>query len=273
MSRQRDGGRRPGRKAMARLVEEEIVRAAAVCFGGVGYHATTLDTIAARVGVSKVTLYRYVSSKEELLWRVFERTIEAFHGGLEAIVRQGLSPDETLRRIVHHQVRMLTTHLPFLAVFFSEESGLPAQLARRVARTKHQYDRTIEGVVRRGIRQGTFREVDPILVVFAILGACNWLYKWYRPDGRLTPDRIAEAFGALLERGYLGQPRGRDAMAPVLRAIEQRLASLEGLARPPGSGQARVVREATRAARPGSRRRARPARGARDGGPGAPRRT
>ena len=249
MSRPRDGGRRTGRKAVARLVEEEIVRAAAVCFGGVGYHATTLETIAARVGVSKVTLYRYVSSKEELLWRVFERTIEAFHGGLEAIVRQGLPPDETLRRIVHHQVRMLATHLPFLAVFFSEESGLPAQLAQRVARTKRQYDRTIEGVVRRGIRQGIVRDVRPILLVFAILGACNWLYKWYRPDGPLTPDRIADAFVALLERGYLSQPHGGDAVAPVLRAIERRLATLERLARPPATGQARVGREARRSVR------------------------
>src|SRR3970282_1471595 len=67
MSRQRNGGRRTGRKVVARLVEEEIVRAAAVCFGGVGYHATTLETIAARGGVSKVTLYPYVSSKEGLL--------------------------------------------------------------------------------------------------------------------------------------------------------------------------------------------------------------
>jgi AcrR family transcriptional regulator len=249
MSRQRNGRRRTGRKAVARLVEEEIVRAAAVCFGGVGYHATTLETIAARVGVSKVTLYRYVSSKEELLWRVFERTIEAFHGGLEGIVQQGLPPDETLRRIVHHQVRMLTTHLPFLAVFFSEEGELPAQLAQRVARTKRQYDRTIEGVVRRGIRQGTFRDVNPILLVFAILGACNWLYKWYRPDGRLAPDRIADVFVTLLEGGYLSQPRGGDAVAPVLRTIERRLAELERLARPPVAGQARVVREARRSVR------------------------
>lgn len=249
MSRQRNGGRRTGRKAVARLVEEEIVRAAAVCFGGVGYHATTLETIAARVGVSKVTLYRYVSSKEELLWRVFERTIEAFHGGLEAIVQQGLPPDETLRRIVHHQVRMLTTHLPFLAVFFGEEGELPAHLARRVARTKRQYDRTIEEVVRRGIRQGAFRDVNPILLVFAILGACNWLYKWYRPDGRLAPDRIADAFVTLLEGGYLSQSRGGDTAAPVLRTIERRLAQLERLARPPARGQARVVREARRPVR------------------------
>ena len=51
------------------LVLEEITRVAAVCFGETGYCATTLDTIAAKVGISKATLYTYVSSKEELLWR------------------------------------------------------------------------------------------------------------------------------------------------------------------------------------------------------------
>jgi len=234
MSTRVRAGRRTGRRAAGgRPVEEEIVRAAAVCFSGVGYHATRLETIAAKVGVSKVTLYRYVSSKEELLWRVFERTIDSFQGGLRAILDQKLPADETLRQVIRHQVRLLTSHQPFLTVFFSEEGGLPANLARRVSQIKRQYDRAIERVVRQGIRQRILPDTDPILLVFAILGACNWLYKWYRPDGRLTPDQIAEVFVALLEQGYLRRPRDGDAVAPALRSMERRLAALERRMRQP----------------------------------------
>ena len=49
---------------------DEIVRAAATAFGEVGYRTATLEAIAERAGVSKVTLYRYVSSKEELLYEI-----------------------------------------------------------------------------------------------------------------------------------------------------------------------------------------------------------
>ena len=78
----------------------EILRVAATCFGEMGYRATTLDTIAAKAGLSKVTLYRYVKSKDELLSLVFERTIESFRAGLGEIIEQRLPADEKLRRIV-----------------------------------------------------------------------------------------------------------------------------------------------------------------------------
>ena len=59
-------------------VLDEIVRAAAAGFGEVGYRTATLDAIAERAGISKVTLYRYVSSKEDLLSLVVERIIASF---------------------------------------------------------------------------------------------------------------------------------------------------------------------------------------------------
>src|SRR3989338_1577770 len=116
------------------LLQEEIVRAAAICFGEHGYRATTLETIAAKAGISKVTLYTYVSSKEELLCQVFERAVESSRAGLRQIVGQDLPADEKLRRLIRYQVNLLTSQLPLLTVFFSEESGLPPDMARRGAR-------------------------------------------------------------------------------------------------------------------------------------------
>src|SRR5262249_38521561 len=85
------GGRRM--KATRAAALGEILRVAATCFGEMGYRATTLDTIAAKAGLSKVTLYRYVRSKDELLSLVFERTIESFRVGLSEIIEQRLPAD------------------------------------------------------------------------------------------------------------------------------------------------------------------------------------
>jgi AcrR family transcriptional regulator len=208
-------------------VLDEIVRAAAAGFGEVGYRAATLDAIAERAGVSKVTLYRYVSSKEDLLSLVVERIIASFRQGLRQIVEQRRPAEETLRRIVHYQVTLLAENLPFLTVFFSEESGLPAPMATQAARAKREYDRTIERVVREGIEAGRLRALPPTLVVFGILGMCNWLHKWYRPQGPLSPGQIADVFVDLLERGYLAEPRGAAPRDDALARIEKRLARLE----------------------------------------------
>jgi AcrR family transcriptional regulator len=216
----RDASLPPTRAA----VLDEIVRAAAAAFGDVGYRTATLETIAERAGLSKVTLYRYVGSKEELLSLVVERIIEEFQRGLRRIVAERRPADDTLRRIVHYQVELLAEHLPFLTVFFSEESGLPAPMAARAQRAKREYDQAIERVVREGVEVGLLRDLPPRLVVFGLLGMCNWLHKWYRPDGKRSAAEIADVFVALLERGYLAQPPERD---DALARIEGRLARLE----------------------------------------------
>lgn len=210
-------------------VQEEIVRVAATCFGEMGYRATTLESIAARAGISKVTLYKYVPSKEELLCRVFERTTATFRSGLRRIVDQDLPADEKLRRVIVYQVTLMASHAPFLTVFFGEESGLPPVMARRVAREKRAYDDTIERVVRQGVGEGRVRAIDPRMLVFAIDGICNWMTKWYRADGRLRPEDIAAVFVDLLEHGYLVTvpAPGHDDLRAGLRRLEERLGRIE----------------------------------------------
>jgi len=208
----------------------EILRVAATCFGEMGYRATTLDTIAAKAGLSKVTLYRYVKSKDELLSLVFERTIESFRAGLGEIIEQRQPADEKLRRIVRYQVALLASHLPFLKVFFAEEAGLPRPMAARAARARREYDGAIERAYRDGVDEGLFRDLPPTLVVFGVLGMCNWLHEWYKPEGRSSPAEIADVFLDILERGYLkpeSTPRG-DRVLSALERIEARLARLEG---------------------------------------------
>src|SRR5260370_477307 len=143
--------------------------------------ATTGAAMAARAGLPKVTLYRYVKSKDELLSLVFERTIDSFRAGLAEIIGQRLPADEKLRRIVRYQVALLASHLPFLKVFFAEEAGLPAPMAARAARARREYDSAIERAYRDGVDEGLFRDLPPTLVVFGILGMCNWLHEWYKP--------------------------------------------------------------------------------------------
>ena len=223
-------------------VLDEIVRAAAAAFGEVGYRTATLETVAERAGLSKVTLYRYVGSKEDLLSLVVERIIDEFQRGLRRIIAERRPADETLRRIVHYQVTLLAEHLTFLTVFFSEESGLPPPMAARATRAKREYDQAIERVVREGVEAGLLRDLPPRLVVFGLLGMCNWLHKWYRPDGKRSAAEIADVFVALLERGYLAEPTATRENGAALASIDRRLARLEqmlGPARRPPRPRAR----------------------------------
>ncbi|MGH7961854.1 MAG: TetR/AcrR family transcriptional regulator [Candidatus Binatia bacterium] len=190
------------------LREESILQAAAACFGEQGYRATTLETIAERLGISRVTLYRYCPSKEELLTRVFERSIAIFQRGLKQICAQDIPPEKKLRQIIRHQVRLMADHRNFLSVFFSEEGNLPPDMARRARTERRVYDEMIEGVIREGIEAERLTALPPKLLSFALLGMCNWLYQWYQPEGSFSADEVARIFIRLVEHGYLqGDPQ------------------------------------------------------------------
>jgi len=225
-------GKRPGRERKHALREEEMLQAAAACFGEQGYQATTLETVAERLGISRVTLYRYYPSKEELLVRVFERTIAIFQRGLQQICAQDIPPEERLRQVIRHQVRLMVDHRNFLTVFFSEEGSLPSDKARRARIERRSYDELIEGVIREGIEAGRLAPLPPKLVSFALLGMCNWLYQWYQPDGPLSAEEVARIFIALVERGYLAHDPQQEILQRLER-LEAEIVSLRHLLRSP----------------------------------------
>lgn len=195
----------------------EILTAAAELFRARGYRATTLEELARRLGISKKTLYGHFRSKEDLLAAIFHRTMSLVEEGLASIRSSDLPAAEQLREVIRHQVRTVVAEQAFLTVFFAEEASLPARLRRAIVRRKARYDHAVQAIVR---RCGPLT-VHPRLVVFALLGMSNWTHRWYDPRREWDADVIADAFIALIERGYLVTPDGSR------RAVARRLAALQ----------------------------------------------
>ena len=208
-------------------IREQILRTAADLFRERGYRASTLDDIAARLGMSKASLYTYFRAKEEMLAAISRATIAAFTRELALVSASRLSPEDKLRRVVREHVRFVIANRSFLTVFFSEEASLPPRLARALAAQKDRYDKGVEAIVVEGIRSGVFRDAPPRLVVFGLLGMLNWLYKWYNPAGRWGAEEISAAFLSLLEGGLLKRERRGPALARRLAKLRGDLAKLE----------------------------------------------
>jgi AcrR family transcriptional regulator len=209
--------------ARRKATRAQILRAAADLFRERGYPASTVDLIAARLGMSKASLYTHFRAKEAMLAAISRETIEAFTRDLSLVLVSDLGPEDQLRRVVRQHVRFVIANRSFLTVFFGEEANLPARFARSLAAQKDRYDKGVERIVAEGIRAGVFRDVPPRLVVFAILGMVNWVHKWYNPRGRWGAEEISAAFLSLIEGGLLRQkPRGR-ALSGRLRRLEREL--------------------------------------------------
>jgi len=177
--------------------------------------------------MSKATLYGYFPSKEDLLAAIFHRTMTLVEEGLRDIERRGAPPAEQLRQVIRHQVRTVVAERSFLTVFFGEEPNLPARLARSIVRRKARYDRAVQKIVERGVRSRAFAVAEPRLLVWALLGMSNWVYRWYNPAGAWDADAIADAFIALVEPGYLARSSlPRADLAIRVTRLEHRLGAL-----------------------------------------------
>lgn len=185
--------------------KQRIVDTAVKVFHEKGYRAATLDDVAKELGLTKAALYHYVTSKEDLLSIIYIQALENFFATAYEIGKRDVGPTEKLRLLIRHHIKhIIIENLPMFAVFFSEENQLPEKDFQKIREEKRKYTRVVEGIIETGIAHGHFRPTNARLQAYAIIGMCNWLYKWYKPDeSSYAPDEIADHFIALLENGYL----------------------------------------------------------------------
>ena len=199
---------------------QKITDTAAELFHRKGYRSTTLDDVSKELGITKAALYHYVSSKEKLLSRIYIQALENIFRNTDKIAGKELPPDVRLRLIIQNHIKgIIIQSISMFSVFFTEENQLPEKEFRKIRREKRKYTRIVEEIIEEGISQGLFRKSDPKLQAFALIGMCNWVYKWYKPGpGSYTPDQIADYFVSLLEGGYLkGDMEG---MADVPKSLQ-----------------------------------------------------
>jgi AcrR family transcriptional regulator len=171
---------------------EAILHAALRAFHDRGYHATTLEDIARRLGVRKTALYYYYPDKESILYECHRQSLLE----LERIVAEArtlAAPGDRLRHVIREHVRVMTDTLEGSPLAF-EVTAFSKERQAEIIAARDRYEHEVRRFVAAGIRRGVFREVDAKMTVFAILGAINWIARWYRPEGSLRAARLGEHF-------------------------------------------------------------------------------
>lgn len=185
------------------LRKKMIINAAVKVFHQKGYRAATLDDVANELGLTRPALYHYVSSKENLLSLIYIKALERFFATIYEITGMDLSPPEKLRIFIRrHLHKIVIENLAMFTVFFSEENQLPEEDFQKIRMEKRKFTQVVINIIEEGIAQGYFRKVNARLQANAIIGMCNWLFRWYKPGkNSFAPDEIADQFIDILENG------------------------------------------------------------------------
>ncbi|HET7684434.1 MAG TPA: TetR/AcrR family transcriptional regulator [Marmoricola sp.] len=188
--------------------QETVLRRAIELFNRQGYDGTSMGDIARELGLSKSAIYHHVPSKQHLL----EQALDEALGGLTAAVRtartatEGTSAYERLRATVQESVRILAAHLPAVTLLLRIRGNSQLELAALARR--RDIDEVFAGLVAEAAREGSIRaDLPPDLVSRLLFGTVNSLVEWYRPDGPVDPDHLAEAVTAMTFDGLRRRSR------------------------------------------------------------------
>jgi AcrR family transcriptional regulator len=186
---------------------DTLLDVAVAVFNERGFEAASMEDVAVRLGVTKSAIYHHVPSKVELLRLALDRALDAlFAVTQEPAARTGPAIDR-LEHVVRGSVRVLAAELPFVTLLLRVRGNSDVEL--RALERRREFDRVVTGLVRAAGREGDVRtDVDAAVISRLLFGTVNSLTEWYRPDGGLTPDDLADALLAVAFQGLRTGPGG-----------------------------------------------------------------
>jgi AcrR family transcriptional regulator len=180
----------------------EILKSAAAAFRRRGYHGASVDEIASALEMTKGNLYYYFRNKEEILFGCHDYSLDVLLTLLSEVQADDTRPDEKLRTLILAFIHVILDELRGTALTLDLQALSPALLKRVIAK-RDRFDRGMREIIQQGIDQGLFRQGDPKMIAFAVMGAVNWIPKWFDPEGPATSEEIGQAFADYLVGGLL----------------------------------------------------------------------
>ena len=179
---------------------KQILDTAVHLFFTVGYEGASLRDLAAKVGINKATIYHYFDSKEEILFHILDEVGMNLLEGLTEASRSE-DPMQGLEAMVRFQIGYMENNLERIKVLVEEQKSMGAHLSAKTKVAQARILALYEDVLERCMGQGRIKKIHLATAAFSILGQINWLYHWYKPDGALSIEQLADEVTSILLHG------------------------------------------------------------------------
>jgi AcrR family transcriptional regulator len=186
-----------------------MYRTAAQMFRDRGFDATSVSDIARALGLTKAGLYHHFESKEALLFEIMMFGLDKVRDEVIVPVRTIHDPEERLRQLVVRHARITTRGQGAVAHLSDEIRALPPAARKQIEQRMRVYFDLIRDTLDELDEAGRLRSLDTTVATFGLIGMILWLPRWFRQDGRLTQDDVAESIATLALGGIVRRPRQR----------------------------------------------------------------
>jgi AcrR family transcriptional regulator len=188
------------------IMKEKILEAAIDLFYQMGFVKASIRDISQKVGIAKSSVYEHFKSKDEILYQIIIDLNTFLMKELKQIAGMHDSPLEALKAMIFWQVCVTTEKRKQVKIYIEEQYQLPPNLRKKALRGHRQvyqlyYDKICE------IRPEHLPDMNRAAMTFANFGMVNWVYRWFKEDGEMTIQEVAEViihifFNGILKDGY-----------------------------------------------------------------------
>lgn len=179
------------------MTREDILIAAAQIIGQKGFHATSMQDIAQAVNLQKASLYHHVTSKQEILVELLDQALDLLIERMNHVLALEISIEDKLRQAVKTYLTTLVTQRDLASVLLLEHRSLDPELHARHIPKRDRYEQLWRDLIEQGVKEQVFHCSEPSMAAKAFLGVINWTITWYRSDGSLSAEEIADQFADL----------------------------------------------------------------------------
>lgn len=195
-------------------MKEKILEASIDLFHEVGFVKASIRDISQRVGIAKSSVYEHFKSKDDILYQIIIDLNTFLVGELEQVAGMHDSPLEALKAMIFWQVCVTTEKRKEVKIYIEEQYQLPPGLRKRALKGHRQvyqlyYDKVCE------IPRDFLPDMNRTAMTFANFGMVNWVYRWFREDGEMTIEEVAEVITRIFFNGILKDANPDDSLGKI----------------------------------------------------------
>lgn len=172
--------------------KEQVYNEALGLFRENGYRGTSVRDIAHALQIEAASLYNHISGKEEILQNTCFSMAQLFDDSIAEVNDLYFNAAERLGWAVKNHVNILCNNMDAAFVFIHEWRNLSEPFKSNFISRRKNYETQIHKILADGKNEGIFNEVDNKFAVLTVLSSINFVVEWYKPNGSMSPNQIAE---------------------------------------------------------------------------------
>jgi AcrR family transcriptional regulator len=179
------------------LQRRTVLETAAEIFSEKGFRGASMADVARALGVTRPALYYYFDSKEQILTSLVKEVTLYIQELGDSVEDETRDPAETLFEMVKNNALFIIRNPVLFRVVERCENDFRQSTKQLNTRGKRRIFEEFKATIVRGIRSGHFKDIDPSVAAFSVIGLCSWSAWWFKPEGRLKDTEVAAQIASM----------------------------------------------------------------------------